>query len=649
MANVRLSHVYKVYPNGHKAVKDFNIDIQDKEFIVFVGPSGCGKSTTLRMIAGLEDITAGELYIGDRLCNHVEPKDRDIAMVFQSYALYPHMTVYDNMAFGLVNQKTPKEVIKERVTEAAKILDLTDYLNRTPKEMSGGQMQRVALGRAIVRHPTVFLLDEPLSNLDAKLRASMRTEISRLHQKLQTTFIYVTHDQVEAMTMGTRIVVMRAGIVQQIDTPINLYMHPANMFVAGFIGTPQMNFFEGTLSKENNYVIFNFKTGQKMKLDYNKIPTVDSRYFSNGKSVTLGVRPDNIIYDDKSNIKIKCGITEQLGNETILYGTVVDLNDNNNQSDLSINENSSKQVIGKLPYNAVVNKDEEKGITFEEEFIHLFDTETGDSILSFEPLNNYVEATIKDNKIALFGKTLDCPEHIYHQINGNVLLEIPTEAFIDGKDINLDLKDFNNNLKVFNYEGINYFVKAKLSSPFNARIDWKKVKVYQDNNLVIDSLKDEVIVPVKFNRGKHTQTYTLYKKKKQRDEFGSLITVDNPVTKTVMTSVIWFTLNQEKASNDLSYVLSHDNMTKLIDSDGRKVFKKTYDIHIPFSNFDFNGKDFTLSVISNISYLEEKYVVVNFNGSNIILPDFSKDGKISFSLNLDNPLIYEHDSDMKMN
>ncbi len=240
MANLKLSHIYKVYDNGHKAVNDFSIDIADREFIVFVGPSGCGKSTTLRMIAGLETITAGDLFIDDVLVNDMEPKDRDIAMVFQSYALYPHMTVYENMAFGLRNRKMPEQEIKERVLKAAKMLDIEDYLERKPKEMSGGQRQRVALGRALVRNPKAFLLDEPLSNLDAKLRATMRTEITALHKSLKTTFIYVTHDQVEAMTMGTRIVVMKLGYVQQIDTPMNLYNEPYNKFVAGFIGTPQM-------------------------------------------------------------------------------------------------------------------------------------------------------------------------------------------------------------------------------------------------------------------------------------------------------------------------------------------------------------------------------------------------------------------------
>ena len=252
MASVTLKNVYKVYDGGVTAVTDFNLEIADKEFIILVGPSGCGKSTTLRMIAGLEEISKGELYIGDKLSNDVAPKDRDIAMVFQSYALYPHMTVYDNMAFGLKLRKTPKDEIKRRVEEAARILDISHLLDRKPKALSGGQRQRVALGRAIVRDPKVFLLDEPLSNLDAKLRAQMRTEIAKLHKNLGTTFIYVTHDQTEAMTMGDRIVVMKDGFIQQVDTPQNLYEFPCNEFVAGFMGSPQMNFIDAVIEKKGD-------------------------------------------------------------------------------------------------------------------------------------------------------------------------------------------------------------------------------------------------------------------------------------------------------------------------------------------------------------------------------------------------------------
>ena len=302
MASLSLRNVYKKYPGGVVAVSDFNLEIKDKEFIILVGPSGCGKSTTLRMVAGLEEISEGEIYIGDRLVNDVAPKDRDIAMVFQNYALYPHMTVFDNMAFGLKLRKTSKDEIRRRVEEAARILDIEHLLERKPKALSGGQRQRVALGRAIVREPKVFLLDEPLSNLDAKLRAQMRTEISKLHQRLGTTFIYVTHDQTEAMTMGTRIVVMKGGIIQQVDTPQNLYLYPCNLFVAGFIGSPQMNFIESKLLKEGDAYFVEFgsedtktRAGVKFKIklpaDKNKDNCLEAYV---GKEVIMGIRPENV-------------------------------------------------------------------------------------------------------------------------------------------------------------------------------------------------------------------------------------------------------------------------------------------------------------------------------------------------------------------
>ncbi|MDD6251293.1 MAG: sn-glycerol-3-phosphate ABC transporter ATP-binding protein UgpC, partial [Oscillospiraceae bacterium] len=290
MANVSLRHVYKIYDGGVTAVTDFNLEIEDKEFIILVGPSGCGKSTTLRMIAGLEDISKGELYIGNMLANDVAPKDRDIAMVFQNYALYPHMSVYDNMAFGLKLRKMPKDEIKRRVEEAARILGIEEYLARRPKALSGGQRQRVALGRAIVRDPKVFLLDEPLSNLDAKLRANMRTEISKLYQRLGTTFIYVTHDQTEAMTMGTRIAVMKDGYLQQCATPTELYDEPVNIFVAGFIGSPQMNFINVTLEKKADGVyLVNENVNVKLPEGKGNREELAPYY---GKEVVMGVRPE---------------------------------------------------------------------------------------------------------------------------------------------------------------------------------------------------------------------------------------------------------------------------------------------------------------------------------------------------------------------
>ena len=326
MASVTLKGIYKTYAGGVTAVSDFNLDIEDKEFIILVGPSGCGKSTTLRMIAGLEEITEGELYIDGTMMNEVPPKDRDIAMVFQNYALYPHMTVFDNMAFGLKLRKTPKDEIKRRVEEAAKILEIEHLLDRKPKALSGGQRQRVALGRAIVRYPKVFLLDEPLSNLDAKLRAQMRVELTQLHKRLATTFIYVTHDQIEAMTMGTRIVVLKDGFIQQIAAPQALYETPVNLFVAGFIGSPQMNFFDATLTEENgvSYV----QVGQtKLALPESKGRKPEVLAYM-GKEITVGIRPENIhdedIYlsqmqDSVANADID--VVELMGAETYLHFT----------------------------------------------------------------------------------------------------------------------------------------------------------------------------------------------------------------------------------------------------------------------------------------------------------------------------------------
>jgi len=324
MAGLELKNLIKKYPNGVVAVNDFSMNIADKEFIIFVGPSGCGKTTTLRMIAGLEEITEGELYIGDKLMNDVAPKDRDIAMVFQNYALYPHMSVYDNMAFGLKLRKTPKAEIEKRVSEAARILDIEHLLDRKPKALSGGQRQRVAMGRAIVREPKVFLMDEPLSNLDAKLRVQMRTEITKLHQKLQTTFIYVTHDQTEAMTLGTRIVVMSNGVAQQVDSPVNLYNKPNSIFVATFIGSPQMNMIEAVAEKQGNDCLLKF--GEfTVKLPEAKAKAVlDGGY--DGKQVILGIRPEDLkdeemFINQSPDTVINCEVevTELLGAEVYLY------------------------------------------------------------------------------------------------------------------------------------------------------------------------------------------------------------------------------------------------------------------------------------------------------------------------------------------
>lgn len=368
MANVSLKHIYKVYTGNVTAVKDFNLEIEDKEFIVFVGPSGCGKSTTLRMIAGLEEISQGELYIADKLMNDVAPKDRDIAMVFQNYALYPHMSVYDNMAFGLKLRKVPKEEIDKKVKEAAKVLDISHLLDRKPKALSGGQRQRVALGRAIVREPKVFLMDEPLSNLDAKLRVQMRTEIAKLHKKLQTTFIYVTHDQTEAMTMGTRIVVMKDGIIQQVDSPQNIYDHPQNVFVAGFIGSPQMNFIDGKLVEKDGKVSVAFGEDTITLPDDKAKLAKDAGYV--GKDVIMGIRPESIDDGEEfiskhkdATLTASVEVTELMGSETYIY-----LSKGKVSLTIRVDGTSKAKSGDKIT------------IAMEEDKIHIFDKETESTI-----------------------------------------------------------------------------------------------------------------------------------------------------------------------------------------------------------------------------------------------------------------------------
>ena len=409
MASLQLNHIYKVYPNGTKAVNDFSMDIADKEFIVFVGPSGCGKSTTLRMIAGLEEITAGELYIGENFVNRQEPKDRDIAMVFQNYALYPHMTVYENMAFGLRLRKLPKAEIDAKIKEAARILGITEYLDRRPKEMSGGQRQRVALGRAIVRNPKVFLLDEPLSNLDAKLRTAMRSEISKLHHKLQTTFIYVTHDQVEAMTMGTRIVVMKDGFVQQIDTPRNLYRFPANLFVAGFIGTPQMNFFYGTLTEHDDKVTISFSNAPVvLDAPISYFTKANRAYLDGSKQVVIGLRAEHIsVNPNQYPFRAKCRVShvEELGTDCQVYA------DFNVNSEEVVGE-SPTRVIVKAPAGSSYDVDSIIEVSLDLSQIHVFDAETENTIAPRIPQEIVVDGTVSGNVLSILDNNVNLPEAI---------------------------------------------------------------------------------------------------------------------------------------------------------------------------------------------------------------------------------------------
>ncbi len=365
MASLSLKKIKKVYSKDIIAVDDFNLEIQDKEFVVFVGPSGCGKSTTLRMIAGLEEISGGELYINGKKMNDVMPKERDIAMVFQNYALYPHMTVFENMAFALKLRKTPKDEIKQRVKQAAEILKITDLLQRKPKALSGGQRQRVAIGRAIVRNPQVFLMDEPLSNLDAKLRNQMRTELMLLRKRIDTTFVYVTHDQTEAMTLGDRIVVMKDGFIQQIGTPKDVFMHPANMFVAGFIGTPQMNFFDTALVNEKDGYTVEI-CGDKILLPEVKQQTLKEKGIT-GQSVVAGIRPEDIFIVDEGqpgDCRAHVLLTEMMGNEILVHVNI--------GSNVAVIRMASSLMDG----TNIVKKNYEVKLSFNKERIHLFDKET---------------------------------------------------------------------------------------------------------------------------------------------------------------------------------------------------------------------------------------------------------------------------------
>lgn len=360
MAELHLNHIYKIYDNNVTAVQDFNLHIKDKEFIVFVGPSGCGKSTTLRMVAGLEEISKGDFYIDDKRVNDVAPKDRDIAMVFQNYALYPHMSVYDNMAFGLKLRKFPKDEIDRRVQDAARILGLETYLNRKPKALSGGQRQRVALGRAIVRDAKVFLMDEPLSNLDAKLRVQMRAEISKLHQRLQTTTIYVTHDQTEAMTMATRLVVMKDGIIQQVGTPKEVYEEPKNVFVGSFIGSPAMNFFKGRLKDGS------FQMSQvSIAIPEGRMKVLRGQGYVN-KEIILGVRPEDFhdepVFIDASQgskVTIEIEVAELMGAETMVYSKI-----------------SGQNFVARVDARTEVKSGQQMDLALDINKVHFFDTET---------------------------------------------------------------------------------------------------------------------------------------------------------------------------------------------------------------------------------------------------------------------------------
>ncbi len=505
MANLKLSHIYKVYENGHKAVNDFSIDIADREFIVFVGPSGCGKSTTLRMIAGLETITAGDLFIGDTLVNDMEPKDRDIAMVFQSYALYPHMTVYENMAFGLRNRKMPEAEIKERVLKAAKILDIEEYLDRKPKAMSGGQRQRVALGRALVRDPKVFLLDEPLSNLDAKLRATMRTEITALHKSLKTTFIYVTHDQVEAMTMGTRIVVMKLGYVQQIDTPMNLYNEPYNKFVAGFIGTPQMNFFDVKLKREGDVVRVTFMNGDSVTIPYENVSKIHPSYLDGETVVSFGIRPEHIMLEKEGNgLKFIVTNVEHLGNETIVYGKLGD-----HLGEFTMKDEGNSIVVKVIDRDDIAVDDVVYAMPNPAK-VHFFDAKTEVTLMNKIPPYDTLAATVEGDKMVILGTEVALPETYKKAIAGAKELElnVPLEAIVPGNDFTLPVRKIEkvDDQRLAYLENGDSYLFALVGEDVNAGDSYgfsllnEKISVRAGGEELLKAVEDEVALTGTFSK-----------------------------------------------------------------------------------------------------------------------------------------------------
>jgi len=581
MADLSLKHIYKLYDGEVKAVNDFCMEIKDKEFIVFVGPSGCGKSTTLRMIAGLEEITAGELRIDDVIVNDLEPKDRNIAMVFQNYALYPHMSVYENMAFALKTAKVPKEIIKQKVTEAAEILGITQYLDRKPKALSGGQRQRVALGRAIVRNPKVFLLDEPLSNLDAKLRAAMRTEISRLHEKLQTTFIYVTHDQVEAMTMGTRIVVMKDGYVQQIDTPRNLFKYPVNMFVASFIGTPQMNFFDGKIVKKDSVVCFELECGANITVDYVLADKIPLFYMDGKKRVVLGIRPDDVkLYDSVHNdiewgkVNAKVIAIEVLGGETLIYA---DLNVQGVPGEDGI-------VVVKAGADCEIKKEDIIKVAIKKSNIYVFDKETELNIKPRIPSENIFDCTIKNGKIILKQQEIKLPPVFEKLKNAEAEIVIPSDAIILGEG---EAKAKISNIEVADTKvlyRLEFSGEEKISAPLYVLEEGKQCfdageKINFDIDFSKVSIKELNIEPI----GKSNfLKATFVKKREKRKKYKFYFNIDGQLL---------------EANDDICEKLFAAKGTGIFDSKLELIFKPESVLSEKFTVF---GYDSIVGIVSEV-------------------------------------------------
>jgi len=616
MASLELSHIYKVYDNKVKAVNDMTLKINNKEFIVFVGPSGCGKSTTLRMIAGLEEISAGELRIDGQTVNDLSPKDRNIAMVFQNYALYPHMTVYNNIAYGLRISHTPKAEIDQKVRAAAKSLDIEEYLDRKPKALSGGQRQRVALGRAIVRDPKVFLLDEPLSNLDAKLRGEMRSEITKLHRKLQTTFVYVTHDQTEAMTMGTRIVVMKAGNVQQFDTPRNIYNYPSNKFVAGFIGTPQMNFYDGTITKEGDDVIARLDSGETLKIPYRIIDRVSTSYMDGAHKVTLGFRPDAFMPVEKwmeednfsylSKCEVRVDMIEVLGGETIVYGMI-------------------ESKVASEPINVVIKVNKALSLVPGDtaEFaldlrkIYLFDQATEESIIHKIPPYSTLKGVVKKDKIRIGEQIMDICPAVAEKINdGPIEIYIPSDAIkveagsIKAKIVNYAVID-NKKLLALEIDGQLIFATVdpgvELKSATDIYFDQTKLSFKQDGREI--SKLDSTI----------KLTGTLIRDRKNKTYYYMVEGRKLPISQAVCQ--------------------------KLFSAKGREILKTPLGFKTSSYDIDLTKEDFTAKIEKVLDYGKNNlFAEVGINDQTHILVKIAKGNigdSISFGIDLDKTTIID--------
>ena len=633
MAQLSLKHVYKIYDNGTKAVNDFNLDIGDNEFVVFVGPSGCGKSTTLRMIAGLEDITAGDFYIDGILANQLEPKDRDIAMVFQNYALYPHMSVYENMAFGLRIRHVPKEEIQKRVNEAARILDISDQLDKKPKAMSGGQRQRVALGRAIVRKPKVFLLDEPLSNLDAKLRSSMRSEITRLHRVLGTTFIYVTHDQIEAMTMGTKIVVMKDGVIQQVDSPMNLYDFPANEFVAGFIGTPQMNFIPGKLSYEGDEIGITLSNGV-VKAEREELFKLNKANVIKNKDVVVGIRPEHIKITEKSgknSFPYTITAIEHLGNESNLFveSTTGDLK-------LTVKAlRNDELVVGNQIY-----------LQFDIAKMHLFDKETSRTLLERIPVESFVDAKVTKDGLNVLGNKVKLGKDMQEALSkeGELFVNIPTEAIKVGGELTAKIikkekvKDtwlivaqdkedylFVSTPDYVDGDKLNFSIDVSMLDFYNKDLGkvWSKV---EQNNVVTGKLiPDERVLPVLNKELVQTATLEKIKASDFLDEKGKKINVKFKNKKV---------FKYELLSN--TYTPNDDTVIKVYSLLGKKYALHNIEFILPTQKLRIVKEGGIEADVANIfDYVDKVYYEVNVQRQKVLVSAEKADHKIGDKLRID--------------